>query len=287
MNFGYILSRAWNLIWKNKALLLLGMLAVLSGAGGGGGGSQVYSVGSRDLNFQEPSRLNFQFLRSWQDLGLPTWGIIIVLFLLLVVLALWAVGTIARGGLISGAAAADQEGEVLFSQSFQEGLGKGWRLIGIGVIPALPAVLLLISALISAGIYFQSIEITVQGRGMNVPNTPLVSALIALTCVLIALSLALSLLRAFANRACMLENLDVLGSYRRGLEVLGGNLGPALVLYLVQVALSLVLGLALLLPLALSALCCFLWPLLWFVQGGFEAFYSTLWTLAWRQWTQG
>jgi hypothetical protein len=211
--------------------------------------------------------------------------VVAIFFLVLLGLALWAVGTIARGGLINGAASADQGEEVLFSRSFQAGLAKGWRLIGIGVIPAIPVIVLVFSALASAVSYFQTSGISVPGSGVNVPNAPLAAGLIGLTCLLIALSLVLSLLRAFANRACMLENLGVLDSYRRGFEVLGKNLGPALILYLIQITLSLGLGLILLAPLALSLLCCVLWPLLWFVQGSFAAYFSTLWTLAWNRWT--
>jgi hypothetical protein len=97
--------------------------------------------------------------------------------------------------------------------------------------------------------------------------------------------LVLSLLRTFANRACMLEDLGVIKSYRRGFEVLAENLGPAIVLFLIQIAISIGIWIVLLLPGILIALCCFLWPLLLLIQGTFAAWYSTLWTLAWNQWT--
>jgi len=284
MNFGKLLSRAWNLIWKNKALLLLGMLAVLSGMGGGGGGSQAYAGGNGELNFQNPSGFDFQIFRSWQSLGLPALAVWILLLFVLIALALWVVGTIARGGLISAAAEADQGQEIIFGDAFQQGLSKGWRLIGIGLIPAIPAGLLVLSALLSANIYFRTSRAAVEGSGVILTNPIGTSVLIALTGLLIVLSLALLLLRAFANRACVLEDLGVLRSYRRGAAVLGSNLGPALILYLLQIVLSIGLGIVLLAPLALSALCCVLWPLLWFGQGVFAAFYSTLWTLAWQQW---
>jgi hypothetical protein len=57
------------------------------------------------------------------------------------------------------------------------------------------------------------------------------------------------------------------------------------VLFLLQIAVSIVIGLVLLVPGIVIALCCLLWPVLLLVQGGFTAFYSTLWTLAWNQWT--
>jgi hypothetical protein len=53
-----------------------------------------------------------------------------------------------------------------------------------------------------------------------------------------------------------------------------------LLLFLIQVAIGIVLGLVLLLP----ALCCLFWPLLILVQGASAAFFSTMWTLAWKRW---
>jgi hypothetical protein len=82
----------------------------------------------------------------------------------------------------------------------------------------------------------------------------------------------------------MLEDLGVIGSYRRGFEVLGDNLGPALLLFLIQVALSIGIWVMMLIPGILIALCCLLWPLLILIKGAFSAYYSTLWTLAWREW---
>jgi len=58
-----------------------------------------------------------------------------------------------------------------------------------------------------------------------------------------------------------------------------------LVLFLLQVAISIGIAVALFFPGILIALCCLLWPLLLLFQGTFAAFYSTLWTLAWNQWT--
>jgi hypothetical protein len=77
----------------------------------------------------------------------------------------------------------------------------------------------------------------------------------------------------------------VVDSYRRGVEVLMANLGTAVVLFLIQIVISLVVGLVLLIPGAIVALCFLLWPLLWLVNGFIAAYFSTLWTLAWREWT--
>jgi hypothetical protein len=78
----------------------------------------------------------------------------------------------------------------------------------------------------------------------------------------------------------MLEGQGVFAAYKRGFEVLVDNIGAALLLFLIQVAIGIALGLILLLP----ALCCLLWPLLLLVQGVAAAFFSTMWTLAWKRW---
>jgi hypothetical protein len=90
----------------------------------------------------------------------------------------------------------------------------------------------------------------------------------------------LNLLRVFANRACMLEGHGVFAAYRRGIRVLVDNLGSAVLLFLIQAGIGIALGIVLLLP----ALCCLLWPVLLLVQGTAAAYFSTMWTLAWRRW---
>jgi hypothetical protein len=108
--------------------------------------------------------------------------------------------------------------------------------------------------------------------------------LVFVICLFVPIMLVVTILSTFANRACMLEDTGVIASYRRGLEVLGDNLGPALILFLLQMAISFVLGIVFLIPSFLAALCCLLWPLLILFQAALVAFYSTLWTLAWREW---
>lgn len=287
MDYGKLFSRAWDLIWKHKFLIALGVLVALGGAGGGGGGTSGYSGGEGDFNFRNLPRLDFNFSAPFQSLDLPAFAVggILILAALAVMVALvvWVIGLISRGGLIYGADAVSRGQEATFMESLQAGWGKGWRLIGIGLVPAIPVLLLMLSAFFSAGFYISGRTIVREGQFYSAPG--LVIPLIAVTCVLILAALVLSLLRTFANRACMLEDRGVFASYRRGFEVLGDHFGQALVLFLLQIAISIGIGLLLLMPGILVALCCLLWPLFLLAQGTFAAFYSTLWTLAWNEWT--
>ncbi len=286
MDYSKLFSKAWDLVWKNKFLILLGVLVAI-GSAGGGGGSQRAAGGKNSFDLQNP--LNFNFQVPFQDLGLPVPTMIVAgilaVIVILIGLALWVLSITSRGGLISGANALSQGRQSTFRDAFQAGWSKILRLIGIGIVPVIPLMLLGIIGLSSMGIYGGLRHVINSGEVITAPRTGLFLPVGVLTCLLVPLALALSLLRTFANRACMLENTGVIESYRRGSEVLTGNLGPVIVLFLIQIAISIGIWLVLLLPGILIALCCLLWPLLLLIQGAFAAWYSTLWTLAWNQWT--
>ncbi len=281
MDYGKIFGRAWDIIWEHKFLILLGVMVALSGGGRGSGSQAQYAFNNNDVQWGDlPS---FDFGTPFQNLDLPLIGVgviaLLVGLLLLLGLGFWAAGTISRGGLISAVYAIDSGQATSFTEAIEAGWVKGWRLIGIGLVPAIPMLVLVI---ISVGMFvgYGGIETLAEGNYLVGPGLPI----IFLACLLVPTALILGLLRNFANRACMLEDLGVIGSYRRGFEVLGDNLGPALLLFLIQVALSIGIWVMMLIPGILIALCCLLWPLLILIEGAFSAYYSTLWTLAWREW---
>ena len=107
----------------------------------------------------------------------------------------------------------------------------------------------------------------------------------ALACVAVPVILVLSILRNFAKRAAMLEGLGVIDSYKRGTKVLWSNIGQAIILFIIEVALIFSLFLLLIVPGLFVLICFCLWPIVFIVQGAVAAFRSSLWTLAWRTWT--
>lgn len=287
MDYGKLLTDAWDTIWKNKFLIILGVLVALGNAGGSGG-SQGVGSGEADTYLHIPPRIDFQ--APLQDLGLPALGAGLVVALaavaLLVTAVLWIAGTIARGGLISGANEVSCGRRSSFNEAFQAGWQKGWRLIGIGLIPMAPVLVLLVISVAGFGLY-QSVEFTRPADALRIPNAAIAAPAAVLALLLLLAALVLTLMRTFANRACMLEDTGVLASYRRGVQVLVGNLGPAVVLFILQVVISIAFLMLLLLPGLVVSLCCLLWPVLLLGQGLFAAYYSTLWTLAWNQWVGG
>jgi len=290
MDYGRILTRAWHIIWENKWLILLGMIVALGSGGRGGASSggnvQVPSNGGNNLDLDMP-QWDVPDLRG--EIGpLVVMAIVLVLVLIslgvLVGIVLWIASTIARGGLIAGVSTIDGGGTSTFAQAWQAGWARGWRLLGIGVVPAIPGLMLLIAAVVTASVFFGIYGLSPErlavpsGIGLGV-------VFLGLVCILAPISLVLSLLRTFANRACMLEDVGVIEAYRRGLQVLVANIGPAIILFLLQLVVSAVLGVAMILPGLVMVLCCLLWPILLAIKGAVTSYFSTMWTLAWREWT--
>ena len=283
MDYGKLFTRAWDIIWKFKFLILLGVLVALSGSTGSGSNQSRYVFEGGDMPWTDMPRFDYGPSYWDPDLSLlAILGIIALVVVLVVVgLVLWVVGTISKGGLISAVNDIEQDAPVSFSTAFKAGWKKGWRLLGIDLVPAIPGFALFVgmfAIFLSYGGFSDMMDGVWPYAGIG-PFLPL----ILLTCLLLPIILFLSMMRTFANRACMLEDLGVIAAYRRGFEVLAANLGSALILFLIQVAASIGLFIVMFIPGFLMALCCLLWPVLILIQGALSAYISTLWTLAWRE----
>lgn len=305
MDYERMLRRAWDIVWNNKFLILLGILVVLgsgggggSGSGGGGGGGGAPGAGRLpEGEYVGPASLE-EGLEDVREVveefaGLIGLGVALICALIIVFfiigLALWVVATISRGGLIAGVDQIETVGASSLGQAWSASWQRGWRMIGIALIPAIPNLVMLIVFLGLLGAFFASMggfsaEPEVLFRGL-LANAGLMIALVAVVCVGGIINLALGILKPFANRACILEDTRVFESYSRGWQILRDNLGFAVLLFLLQAAIHIVLFIILIIPSILMALCCLFWPVLLAISGTITAYFSTLWTLAWRHWT--
>ncbi len=300
MDYGALLRRTWDIVWNHKFLVVLGIIAVLAGTVG------------ETRRFRNPGGFNFgnrpgenqNFNYNFEPFGTPAPGqdfvppdfrgfmpaavasaflIPILCMLTAIGVALWAIGVIARGGLIAGVSALDGGGESSFSQAWSAGWHKGWRLIGIALLPLIPiiALVIIVAGLAAASIGTFSI---VDMRSAIPARAGLMAALIPIVCVFGLAGVALELIHVFAERACMLEDTRVFESYSRGFAVLRDALGPAIVIALIRIGIGIGIGLILLSPGIAILLCC-LWPLGILIRGSVTTYFSALWTLAWREWT--
>ena len=276
MDYGKLISRSASLVWENKYLILLGIIASLASGGGGSGGG--------NTSFDQSSQSNVE-----PEVAGIAIGVIIALIMVAIVIAIviWAVATIARGGLVAGVNTLESGKESSFRLAWSAGWERAGSLLGIGLIPAIPGFILLVIGLLAFGAYSGIFALIGEGDFMAEGLAGVGITLGLLACIVVPIALALSALRIYAERACMLEGLGVMAAYGRGWEVLRANLGAGIILFLLQVVISVGLALALLLPSIIIALCCFLWPLFLAFQGYMNAFFSSMWTMAWREWTMG
>jgi hypothetical protein len=305
MDFGKVFTRAWEITWRWKMLWVLGFLAAL---GQGSGSPQPNYTFSGD----EFERFGWGLGDSAEQFFIAFSGLIIGLICLaiIVVIVLWVISVIARGGLIAGVQQVEEEGSTSFGRAWSAGARKFWTLFGLGILAAIPMILLVIIGVIilSLGI-FVGVGLMDVAEAAGITTIILVSIICGgfLCCGLIILGIVLEQIRIYGERAAILEDLGWIDAFKRGWEVLKGNLGATIIIWLIFFALGIVIfGISFLLVIALAA------PLLglffvsdpgWWLIGPIciggllgtivfalirsivVAFTSTTWTLAYREMT--
>lgn len=301
MEYGKLLRRSWDILVAQKYLIILGVLAALgdfSGSGssstsngGGNGESGGTGVDMTGPSF-DMSGTPFESM-EWFWL-LPAFGIAALIgFAIIIGIVIWVVSNLAEGGLVAGANTADDGETMTFGQAWGAAWSKVWRLLGISLIPAIPMLIFLGIGIATffttvgvAALNFESISAMEDlGAIGAVAGTGFVGLFICLLCVLIAIWIVLEVIRIFALRACMLEDTGVFDAYRRGVAVIRENFGEFFALLLLRFVIGVALFLVLFVPGMVMACCCIFWPLLLVIRGAIAAYFSTMWTLAWREWT--
>lgn len=284
METGTILSRAWVITRRYTWLWILGL--VMTG------------MGSGNVDLTLPLTPDVTGARA-ETLSIPAvMGVIFVAGVLAVLgVALWVAGAVARAALIVAAdrlIGADDDSPLTLGEAVQAGIAHFGRVFLIGIPTAIPALLLTFLA------YAGALAALAGDTALN----GVLSVLLALCGVLVLMSLALTLVQHFADRAAVLEGLPPLAAYRRGWSLLWNArqaLRGVLALWV-----GLTLGLRLLLavpttglilpvlfagvtgsplaPAALPVLCVagFLTVMVSLLFAVANAFAGVLWTLAYR-----
>lgn len=245
MNYGDILKKAWQIIWKNKILWLFGVLAgcTASGSGGGGGsggsGSSNFTMQLDSFEFLSPSTQQavdgfYQFITS-----IPIWvwvvlvlGLIVIGFVLSVLFFL--AGTLGQVGVITGTGMAD-EAEV-------DAAPLSLSAIFTGLKPHYWKVLLLQFGFRVAG-FFLTLFLIV----------PIILLAICTCCFglffLIPIGWFIDILLNFTTIAIIEEGLGIFEAIGRAWRVVTRNLGRVLVMFLILGIGGLIIGLMISFPL--------------------------------------
>jgi len=307
-NFGEVLSRAWQIVWKHRSLWVFGILASCNR----GGASVNWNFNGNNGGFNRgipnlpPEAIQFfQFLaRNAVAIITATIAIVCIIWIIAVFL-----GTIGRIGLIRGTWQAETGENVIFGQLFSESLPYFWRVFGLSLLVGLPF-LIVIGAVVASFLAF-GIGVSHAGNNANagIGFLALMPFLFCCICLLIPIGIVVNLIVRQAERAIVLENASVLPALSRGWDVFRNNLAPIIIMAIILAVISLVAGFILAIPiiivvvpatiafianqarnwtpmiLALACICILI-PFLWLISGILMAYIESAWTLTYMQLTR-
>jgi hypothetical protein len=170
-------------------------------------------------------------------------GIVCVIALIQIVL-----GTIGRIGLIKGAAEADAGAERLtFGELWRGSTPYFWRILWLTILIGIP--IFIVALAIAAGFVLSIIPLTEDNRSDAPVFLVLFFTLCGLLCVVFLLAILVGFVSRQAERAIVLENLPILRGLQRGWEVFTKNLGPILIIWIIQIAIAITASILIALPL--------------------------------------
>ena len=249
MDYGEIITRAWNITWNNKFLWVLGFLAALT------------SIGSNSNSIQNSyNESDFANPQMAAQMGALIFGLMCVFMIIGIVL--WLLSVAARGGLIDGVNRIDDGETVTLGEAFSAGTSAIWRLIGVYFLAYLP---LMIAGILMAILAFMTIggavamETLIQNpdeaAGAIAGSMGLLGLCMCLfICIIIPISIVLSFIAEFAARATVIQKMRITESLSQGWTIFKANLGPiillALILFVIGIGVSFALGIVMV-PLSL------------------------------------
>ena len=245
MDFGEVLSRAWQITWKYKVLWIFGILAGCGGQGGRGSFNFQGNGGAPGGPLPPGLRRFGIVLDRWfsglSDVEAILLMVGIAVAVLLLVAVVLAASTVGRIGLIRGTLEADQGAAALtFGGLFAQVRPFFWRVLGLNVL--LGVVLLLAFGSIAA---FAAV-FTVLTFGLGV------LCLLPLICLLAPAAWFFGIVIEQANVALIADDLSIVESLARGWQVVRENVGPMIVMGLIlTLGIGLIGGFIIALPLFL------------------------------------
>lgn len=240
MDFGYTLTKAWHLTWRNKYLLVLGFLA---GLGSTTSSSINFSFDSSDAPLVTEARVE-RFLTQYWFVLVGLGGAVILL-----AVVLWLIRLAAQGGLISAVSHIEAGERVGLGQAISIGMRYLMRMIGLNLLLYAPFIvlgfLLLAASLVvgagALGMIFTDGEFF---RVLLTSSAILTACLAIILCILLPLLIVITAFYPFAQRALVLHDLGVFDSVRDAWQTMRLNIGEVILLVIILVILSVAYGFA-------------------------------------------
>ena len=253
MNYGDLIRDAFRITLHNRYLWFFGFFA------GGTGTNFVGNVPSTGGNFNPD-----EFQRSGARLtaqvgqGLSETVVIlgIVLVVLLIALFFIILAIISQGALADSVAAIDRGEGRRFGTTFRSGLNNFWRVLGYIVVFFLVALGLLVVIAIPVALLIGGTFAATQSTGVRISVAVIIGLLAIL--LLILVFVPLYIISQYALRDIVVRRERVLGSVGSGYGLFRLNIGRSLLLWLIQLGLSIGIGIAFILLLLIVGLILFI-----------------------------
>jgi hypothetical protein len=226
MDYGRIFSRAWAITWRWKVLWVLGFLVSLGRAGTSSNGNVTYTM---DSSQPAPAWLMGMDGIDWGAMGAIVLGLLCLGLVIAVIV--WIVSIIARGGLVAGVNQVEEDGSTTLGRAWAVGQRRFWTIFGIGVLAALPLIIIGVFAALMVGttVFFG----VTAGEDFWSAFGPLWAGvalcLIPLVCIAVLVSIVFSIIRVYAERAAIIEDLGWIAAFKRGWQLLKAHIGPTIV----------------------------------------------------------
>ncbi|HEY5901083.1 MAG TPA: hypothetical protein VIU39_00935 [Anaerolineales bacterium] len=231
-DFGGVLTRAGQILWKYKILWIFGIFASCSRTSGP---NFNWNTSRNDFPQNSPFN-NPSAAQQWASQYWWVIALIVLVILALIVLAV-LLGTIGRIGLIRGTLQAEEGAQSLaFNDLFGGSMPYFWRVFGLTLLIGL---LFLVSFLVLA-VPFTAFGVLTAGLGFL--------CFLPLICILAIVAMAVNLVVELANVAIVRENLGIADGWRRGWELARLNPGPVILMAIILGVISFVAGLFIVIP---------------------------------------
>ncbi|MHB1343388.1 MAG: DUF7544 domain-containing protein [Thermoleophilia bacterium] len=243
MDYSELLRAAWRITWRHKYLWILGFFAAEGGGCSFSGSPPGGSFGNYSAN--GPTGAEDWFASNWVLLVALGFG------LLVLGLAMWVISVITTGGLISGTDAAHGgRPDAGLGPAWRAGVHSFWRLLGMWLLVGLAVflVILLLLLIIALPIGLSLSRGADFGAGTIVL---IVLFVILLVVIAIPVGVIMQIALTWASRSLVLEGTGVIDSLRSGWRLFRSNVGTSLLVWLIGVGVSIGMGVALLVPLAI------------------------------------
>jgi hypothetical protein len=253
MNYGDLIRDAFRITLHNRYLWFFGFFA------GGTGTNFVGNVpsGGGNFNFDDFQRssagLTAQVGQGLSETVL-IFGIVVVVLLIALFFIILAI--ISQGALADSVAAIDRGEGRRFGTTFRSGLNNFWRVLGYIIVFFLVALGLLVVIAIPVALLIGGTFAATQSTGVRVSVAVMVGIMAIL--LLILVFVPLYIISQYALRDIVVRRERVLGSVGSGYGLFRHNIGRSLLLWLIQLGLSIGIGIAFILLLLIVGLILFI-----------------------------